>query len=145
MKTNLTKIGLMAGGAMAAAIASETAKSSLSIDDAFISVGATALSVYLASKAEGKTRDLALGASAILGMTAISDSVNYAAQKTNNPMVDKLSVFLPRVNATNLLANPTTDLEPVEDFINYENTSPAVIETEEGINGLNNTHSLNIV
>lgn len=140
MIKNLTTIGLMAGGAIAAAVVSETAKSSLDIDDAFISVGATVAGVYLASKAKGKTRDIALGASTILGMNAISDTVNYAAQKTANPMIDKLSELLPTVKATNVLSNPELVLLPEQDAINYEHTSPAIIEgEEEGINGLYST------
>lgn len=133
MIKNLTTIGLMAGGAIAAAVVSETAKSSIDIDDAFISVGATAAGVYLASKTKGKSRDIALGAVTILGMNAISDTVNFAAQKTANPMIDKLSELLPTVKATNVLSNP--DVSEAQDAIDYEHTSPAIHEGD-GINGL---------
>jgi len=141
-KKDLSTVGLMTMGAIGAAVVNETMKSSLNVDDVFVSLGATAVGIFFASKAKGKTRDFALGATTLLGMNAISDSVSYAAQKTENPMIDKLSELLPTVNATNLLANPDVDLSSEQDALNYEYTSPATTENE-GVNGLNNLNALN--
>lgn len=136
-KTELLKIGAMAGGGIIGSIAQSTTKSSLNVEDALVSAATTAGTIFLASKLKGNMQNMALGAAAVMAMNTISEGANMLAQKSANPTIDKIAELLPTVIAPNMLANPSLDI-PVDNFEDTDFTEDQAQDIiEEGVNGLN--------
>ena len=131
MKGDLLTLALMAGGGILGSIVQETVKSSVDIDDAYVSMAASAGTLFLASKIKGDIKHVITGASTVMAMNAISETANLVASKTTNPTVNKLVELLPRVSAPNLLASPSI-AAPVDNFIE----DAEYVDDSEGVNGL---------
>lgn len=136
MKKEILSIGLMVAGGILGSIAQETAKSSIGLDDAYVSIAAAGGTIFLASQLKGDMKNVAMGASAVMGMNAISESAMLLAQKTSNPTVDKLVELLPHVKAPNVLANPNI-AAPVDNVM-IDNEGD-----QEGVQGLYDDYQSN--
>ena len=137
MKEELLKAAILVAGGVLGSIAQETLKSSVDIDDSLVSGAAAAGTLFLATKVDGNMKNLALGASTVMGMNALSEVATTMAQKSSNPTIDKLAELLPRVSAPNVLANPNVDIpvENIEDTSLLEEGEDLPVIQEQGVNG----------
>lgn len=129
MKGIALQLAMLTAGVIAGGIVNETVKSSLEIEDAAISGALTAGGVFATAKTTGSLKNVLLGATIASAVSTVSDGVNLLAQKTNNPMIDKVSELLPSIKATNLLANISKTPE-------LPQPSPAEPDENTGTGGL---------